>query len=197
MNKVNFLTPDTSCVTKFTCAKFVTLHNPSLEFVPLGVELISVNRLECVRTCVLRNRECSTVRYSQTSQVCRLGSWPRSTAAPTPHRDTHTQLCNQPLNFELLKNGSVSVCVRVSLDRFNYTSARDVCKGFGGNLYTIKTQEKLNLIVAIATSVNADLWVGLDDMEQEGIFRWVDDGSLLSDGTRRNLSVGGRWISPV
>ncbi|XP_059154766.1 CD209 antigen-like protein 2 [Physella acuta] len=111
------------------------------------------------------------------------------TSVAISHMTTYvtTQLCNTASNFILQQNGSVSVCVRMSSAGVNYTDARDACQEFGGNLYTIKTQEKLNILKTIAGTFRFNFWVGLDDMETEGVFKWVDDGTTLTYNWTRTV----------
>ncbi|KAK6969908.1 CD209 antigen-like protein 2, partial [Biomphalaria glabrata] len=48
----------------------------------------------------------------------------------------------------------------------------------GSNLFTIKVPEKLNILLNAVKTFNVEYWIGLNDRDQEGVFRWVDDGSV-------------------
>ncbi|XP_059150277.1 CD209 antigen-like protein 2 [Physella acuta] len=108
------------------------------------------------------------------------------TLTPISHISTFTttQLCNPATNFTYMQNGSASVCVRLSTEVMNYTSARKACQEYGGNLYTMKTQEKINIFKKLADAGNYQIWLGLDDLETEDVFKWVDDGSVLNSSWR-------------
>lgn len=49
-------------------------------------------------------------------------------------------------------------------------------------MYTIRVKEKLDILTDAAQEYPAGLypWIGLDDIQQENVFRWSDDNSILN-----------------
>ncbi|XP_059150283.1 CD209 antigen-like protein 2 [Physella acuta] len=79
----------------------------------------------------------------------------------------------------------------MSSELIKFTDARDMCKSFGGTLYTLKTPEKLTILKNVSVHFIPNIWVGLHDMVTEDVFQWVDDGSIVSDSWRKVIFAPG------
>ncbi|XP_059150272.1 uncharacterized protein LOC131937095 [Physella acuta] len=173
-------------VTSHSCTP---LRNPTLQFVPLGVEMKRPSLLTCASTCSLTHL-CYSFVFNQLDTCCKLGFWPTLSPLALDHHDTYTTpdvWCDTAAGFVLQQSGEVRVCVRMSPDFLDFATARTTCEGFAGNLYTVKTQEKLSILTSIGAALNFNFWVGLDDIESEGDFRWVDDGANITEAWRRTI----------
>ncbi|XP_059142360.1 C-type lectin domain family 4 member M-like [Physella acuta] len=180
------------CVPGLTSAvgslsQFWLLTDPHLKFVPLGVELSGIDQLNCARSC-LRNSSCYTFAFNDALHACTLGSWPVRSNTTTVHVNTFaTHLCNPVAQFSLYQSGDVRLCVRASPGGDNFPNGQAACKAFGAIMYTTKTPEKMNLLKTIGKQYNDMFWVGLTDIETENVFKYTDDGSVLSDSWRKAI----------
>ncbi|KAK0049916.1 CD209 antigen-like protein 2, partial [Biomphalaria pfeifferi] len=88
---------------------------------------------------------------------------------------------NFGFHFTLRRNNTVSSCLWISTFDANYTTAKGYCQVLG-HLYTMKVPEKVyNWMDALKYNAINEFWVGLDDILEEGVYRWADDDSLLID----------------
>ncbi|KAK6958868.1 killer cell lectin-like receptor subfamily F member 1, partial [Biomphalaria glabrata] len=51
------------------------------------------------------------------------------------------------------------------------------------HLYTIKTLEKMQILQENYVS-NGKIWIGLNDIVEEGVYRWEDDDSICDDSCK-------------
>ncbi|XP_066266209.1 perlucin-like protein isoform X1 [Branchiostoma lanceolatum] len=71
-------------------------------------------------------------------------------------------------------------CYRFSTDQKPYSEARDTCHGEGGRLATVKTNWTHDFLANhVRATTHANTWIGLSDVETEGVWIW-DDGTLLA-----------------
>ncbi|CAH1244534.1 CLEC10A [Branchiostoma lanceolatum] len=71
-------------------------------------------------------------------------------------------------------------CYRFSTDQKPYSEARDTCHGEGGRLATVKTNWTHDFLANhVRATTHANTWIGLSDVETEGVWVW-DDGTLLA-----------------
>ncbi|KAK0065330.1 CD209 antigen-like protein 2 [Biomphalaria pfeifferi] len=89
---------------------------------------------------------------------------------------------NTQVNFTVRSNVTFSSCLWISNNSLSYQNASDKCRALGASMYTIKVKEKLDILIDAAQEYTAALypWVGLDDIQQENVFRWSDDNSILN-----------------
>ncbi|KAK0067722.1 C-type lectin domain family 4 member M, partial [Biomphalaria pfeifferi] len=91
--------------------------------------------------------------------------------------------CNTNDSFRLYIKGSVIACVWLSSSVSSYTTARNNCNAMSTHLYTIKTLEKLQILQENYVS-NGKIWIGLNDIVEEGVYRWEDDDSICDDSCK-------------
>ena len=82
--------------------------------------------------------------------------------------------CSDP-NFQMAPNGFK--CLYVSTDLATRQSAWDACYQMGAELATIKSSED-DAWVADQLTDSGSIWIGLDDITNEGSFVWPDGSSL-------------------
>ncbi|KAH9496403.1 hypothetical protein Btru_012537 [Bulinus truncatus] len=89
---------------------------------------------------------------------------------------TAQAMCNSFPGFEVETNGHTSACLWWSDTERNFTDARDDCIAKGSTLATFKTLEKYQILKRKRSA----FYIGLDDMDSEGVFKWHDDGSVFN-----------------
>jgi len=62
-------------------------------------------------------------------------------------------------------------------EKMDWFSANDVCLAEGGHLAVIRTESQQSLISS-RYARNYDFWIGLNDIDREGEFRWVNGEGL-------------------
>ena len=67
----------------------------------------------------------------------------------------------------------------------SWQTARDKCLAWGGDLATVTSLEEYNLMYSLNTAY-ANCWIGLNDLETEGTWVWVDG----SNSTYRHWAPG-------
>ncbi|KAH9518709.1 hypothetical protein Btru_006016 [Bulinus truncatus] len=90
--------------------------------------------------------------------------------AGTVHSDDHC-----PQGFSAKSYKKTRACLWVSREKLTFAAARSRCHGKGGTLMSVKTLDKLELL----RSLGQNFWIGLDDQDEEGVFVWHDDESVL------------------
>ncbi|XP_048051409.1 CD209 antigen-like protein 2 [Megalobrama amblycephala] len=63
----------------------------------------------------------------------------------------------------------------ISAEQMNWTDSRQYCRDRGADLVIIKTEEKQR---CISSFVKGRMWIGLTDIENEKIMKWVDNSTL-------------------
>lgn len=61
----------------------------------------------------------------------------------------------------------------------------------GAHLMTVKTPVKYQILLEVM-KVTTYQWIGLDDIQEEGTFRWDDDGSVVDDDWKKQIFRTGR-----
>jgi hypothetical protein len=67
----------------------------------------------------------------------------------------------------------------LSRDVKTWTEAKKACEQYGGHLITISSKDEDNLAVQGAKMRNKEVWIGLNDAETEGVFRWITNEPLI------------------
>lgn len=60
-------------------------------------------------------------------------------------------------------------------------AAQSICKADGGDLLSITTTQEMNYIKTNLKPLSRfnDFWIGLNDLDVEGVFKWNDHSPLL------------------
>ncbi|XP_034150790.1 CD209 antigen-like protein E [Esox lucius] len=73
-------------------------------------------------------------------------------------------------------------CYFFSTDQMNWTQSRDHCVSMGGHLVIINSREEQN---SLHSSIKYRThWIGLNDLETEGRWLWVDNKPLNQTGVQ-------------
>ncbi|XP_066266733.1 perlucin-like protein [Branchiostoma lanceolatum] len=84
-----------------------------------------------------------------------------------------------PARYELFKG----TCYRFSTDQKPYNESQHTCNEEGGRLATVKTNETHNFLTNhVRATTKAHTWIGLSDVETEGVWIWEDGTVLVGDG---------------
>ncbi|XP_059171860.1 uncharacterized protein LOC131952939 [Physella acuta] len=156
--------------------------NSSWTILPLGVEPPALNVLSCATSCLSYGPLCRSFAFGAQRKQCRLGSWLvlASTTTINPDEVTYTMgdFCNTALNFTVVYNGNFSICLWVNRATLTYANAKLQCENRGGHMYTPKTRDRYDIIQQFFTDTN--VWIGLSDAAQNGVYRWEDDQSVIN-----------------
>ncbi|KAK3795709.1 hypothetical protein RRG08_018258 [Elysia crispata] len=91
---------------------------------------------------------------------------------------TTDHLCPDPFKIVQSKSDRQVACFLRISPSTSYGGGTNKCVDLGGYLATVKTAEKLAMVVEIAQGAN--LWVGMDDKDKEGRYVWQEDKSVLT-----------------
>ncbi|XP_066531974.1 CD209 antigen-like protein E isoform X2 [Hoplias malabaricus] len=72
-------------------------------------------------------------------------------------------------------------CYYFSTDKLNWTMSRDYCTGKGGHLVTVTSKEEQDFV---SSHAQVTRWIGLNDLETEGQWMWVNNKSLSETGVK-------------
>ncbi|KAG1948401.1 CD209 antigen-like protein D [Pimephales promelas] len=84
--------------------------------------------------------------------------------------------CNISVNGWIVCHGKLHL---FSSNRLNWTSSRDVCVSKGADLVTITSQSEQDFLVS---KINEPTWIGLNDLDTEGHWVWVNNQTLTDIG---------------
>ncbi|KAI8785837.1 killer cell lectin receptor subfamily F member 1 [Biomphalaria glabrata] len=136
--------------------------------------------LDCALTCLSTN--CTSFSFDDQQDTCDIGNITVSNVATSPLTNMYIS-CNANDGFKLLIKGSVIACVYLSNNQVDYISARENCKAMSSHLLTVKTLDKLQMLQDNYKSIK-QIWIGLNDIEVENVFRWEDDNSVCDTTCR-------------
>ncbi|CAG5120191.1 unnamed protein product, partial [Candidula unifasciata] len=164
--------------------RFQRLTLPDYRATSLGEAWLSPSLLTCVHACLDTFTVCYTVTYNTNNGLCAPGS--RITYSPDNNRTPDevlyfTNFCDRDRGFQVyLFNGFVQ-CLFISSTRMSFNSSRQTCTDKGARLYMPKLQQQLALLRHIVSSITrGSTWIGLTDMDIEGVFVW-EDGKGVND----------------
>ncbi|XP_077051019.1 asialoglycoprotein receptor 2-like [Siphateles boraxobius] len=94
------------------------------------------------------------------------------------------QSCDFAVNGGLACRGKLYL---FSSDKLNWTYSRDVCVSKGADLVTITSKSEQDFLVS---KINVTHWIGLNDLDTEGHWVWVNNRTLTDTGVQFWFSVG-------
>ncbi|KAH9505378.1 C-type lectin domain 4 member E [Bulinus truncatus] len=143
---------------------------------------------ECARRCLEEDPTCGAIAFGPDDRTCTLGECyiqqPVTISESIDRFQTQIQeLCSSTPGFSMETNGHTSACLWWSDTTLNFTDAMIDCKAKRFILATFKTWEKFQILA----QKPIEIYIGLDDMEVEGVYRWHDDGSVLDMTYREQI----------
>ncbi|XP_058260437.1 CD209 antigen-like protein E [Hemibagrus wyckioides] len=84
-------------------------------------------------------------------------------------------------------------CYYFSTDKLNWTQSQDYCVEKGGHLVIITNQPEQNFVVS---QIRETHWIGLNDLETEGQWMWVNNKTLNETRVTYWYSAPGRPDEP-
>ncbi|XP_059411833.1 CD209 antigen-like protein C isoform X2 [Carassius carassius] len=96
------------------------------------------------------------------------------------------QFCNLSVDGWIACRGKLYL---FSSDKLNWSSSRDVCVSKEAKLVTITNQKEQDFLVS---KVKQTHWIGLNDLETEGHWVWVNNQTLKETGVQFWFSGGPR-----
>ncbi|XP_047672055.1 C-type lectin domain family 4 member F-like [Tachysurus fulvidraco] len=100
------------------------------------------------------------------------------------YQQAHERLsvCNAKQTCTLCEEGWKSLglkCYYFSTDKLNWTQSRDYCVEKGGHLVIITSQTEQGFLIS---QIGETHWIGLNDLETEGQWMWVNNKPLNETG---------------
>nr|KAI8730748.1 C-type lectin domain family 4 member E-like [Biomphalaria glabrata] len=145
-----------------------------------GPEVSSEDKVQCAMFCQTNQTECQSFSYDKQTGKCQIGRcvipWPNSTSSSIQLYQVQQPLCESTPGFKMFTFGNISACLWLSSSFKNFTDAKAHCQGMKSTLASVKSVEKLQLLIS---SRNQDAYIGLDDLVKTGTFVWHDDGTVL------------------
>ncbi|KAI8785224.1 CD209 antigen [Biomphalaria glabrata] len=86
--------------------------------------------------------------------------------------------CRKNPGFEQVFYESARMCLFWSSDTKTFADAKADCKARGARLGVFKGADKMALLTSQFNIWSRDIWIGLDDIQNEGTFVW-HDGTVL------------------
>ncbi|XP_056088737.1 C-type lectin domain family 4 member F-like [Rhinichthys klamathensis goyatoka] len=88
------------------------------------------------------------------------------------------QSCNLSVNGWIACRGKLYL---FSSYKLNWNRSRDVCVSKGADLVTITSQSEQSFLVS---KINETRWIGLNDLDTEGHWVWVNNRTLNDTGVQ-------------
>ena len=77
------------------------------------------------------------------------------------------------------------------LRKFSWSTALDVCSGYGGGLASISNEKEMDFVRNLSSKFRSDpVWIGLAYRFQKRAYLW-------SNGSSFNSSVSGKWLGEL
>lgn len=153
--------------------------------VRLGPGWHEISPGSCAVRCTLKYDNCRSVMYNKSTGLCTPGSWMNDDHPPPSAIEGdlyHSFHCNESQGFRVIHSRSKLACVGKFGPPMTYLQAKEACRRRGGFLASVKTWDKL-MMLRDTFGVYEEVWVGGDELKEEGRFVWVEDGKLLPIGS--------------
>ncbi|XP_046359253.2 CD209 antigen-like protein A [Haliotis rufescens] len=168
--------------------------------------IIDVNEVhKCADACALSS-SCAVFYHDPVASCCIL--YPLivipspNTGRSSPgsrHYQRRLQLPSDPTDWCAESKGWVqdegsTICYSMSEDEAIWENAKRTCEDKGGQLMMFKDEDKTNKVLDIINGFylySTNVWIGMTDVETEGVFKWIDGTTLSNDHGTRSLINGG------
>ncbi|KAI8767857.1 CD209 antigen protein 2 [Biomphalaria glabrata] len=141
---------------------FFKVAEVDVSMVTLGLPDMCTSLTSCAVRCLMFPGSCLSFKYNIVTSQCVLGSWivPSKGSSSCQSNEglfTTGAFCNTSLNYIIETNGTVSACIWISPTTYDYNTSIKFCQ----------------------VRSHRQLWIGLDDLEKEKVFKWIEDGTVL------------------
>ncbi|XP_055872933.1 uncharacterized protein LOC129923908 [Biomphalaria glabrata] len=85
--------------------------------------------------------------------------------------------CRKHPGFRIQQYGKAKKCLNWRGSGFNFETAKKECEGLGAFLATFKNVDERRIFFRYL--YYGYYWIGLDDLQQEGVYIWHDDGKPI------------------
>ncbi|CAL1525995.1 unnamed protein product [Lymnaea stagnalis] len=165
--------------------------NRPFSIVRFGPQWKGLGLIQCTLKCLSQYKFCSSFIYREDQRACVPGSCrvnaTINSQVPSGTMYYNRGVCERNHRCLQMREGNVVSCVWFTERPLPYIQAKEDCKLFNGHLYTIKFNEKLEILNKVQPVTKQEYWIGLNDMEEENVFRWVDDDEIMSPEQRDYL----------
>ncbi|KAI8791706.1 C-type lectin mannose-binding isoform [Biomphalaria glabrata] len=172
--------------------QFTRVIQRDIGMYPMTSSNYSRSIVECANWCLSSSPECESFLYDTRDLSCHLGRglWRNNVTFSFLNYlySTGVFYCPTDRDFDEVAINNTRLCAFVSNTAANYTTATSICKQKNGLLMTVKTLERINILKTLMKN-DRFVYIGLNDIVQEGNFVW-SDGTLLSQTEMAIFSVG-------
>ncbi|KAI8747670.1 CD209 antigen protein E [Biomphalaria glabrata] len=138
---------------------------------------LSRSRLQCSALCLSHAQTCQHFFYDSENKICLGGADLGSAGIKASSRDSlysqSTQYCDVSLGYNSTIMIAYGLCLFISKSISTFSAANTFCSSIQGRLVMIKAITKKDLILNIMQDNNIrSVWIGLDDVQNEGIYVW-------------------------
>ncbi|XP_046699636.1 C-type lectin domain family 6 member A-like isoform X2 [Silurus meridionalis] len=170
------------------CAVGILYHNKEVLY-----EILSKKNANITATLMLqeheaneteRQYEAQKVKYQQVQKElseCKV----TEKLLKMKYHQVHEQIisaCKENQSYKLCEKGWKSLglkCYYFSTSKLNWTQSRDDCVKKGGHLVIISSRAEQD---CLSSQLQITHWIGLNDLETEGKWMWVNNQSLNETG---------------
>ncbi|KAH9513816.1 Low affinity immunoglobulin epsilon Fc receptor [Bulinus truncatus] len=175
---------------------FYPVNADNIGIIPGRTKTTSRSLLHCSFRCLSEFTNCGFFIYDQKNRLCLpgidLGSAGTKPAAGQRMYLLWPQNCDVSLGYNSSIMKTYGLCLYASKSPVTFSSARSECDKRQGQLVTLKTMSrKLALLDAMKSVSFSECWVGLNDMQTEGVYVW-SDGSKVTTSERAMLFAAGQ-----
>ncbi|GFS16432.1 C-type lectin domain family 4 member E [Elysia marginata] len=168
----------------------VTGRNTTYGSERLGLPWSDVSLSECLSMCIVTySNQCQTLMYNSQSRLCTPGSFPQSGTGGADLESNSTEgdlyastSCDTSNGFTYVTSATASACMMASNFTLTYFDAYDYCADLGAHLFVGRTLDKLELLPH-----GIKFFIGLTDLETEGVYIWQDTKEELSTALKSVL----------
>ncbi|CAL1526003.1 unnamed protein product [Lymnaea stagnalis] len=178
------LFPEQALALKSQVVRFKKKTNGGLGMTQLGGQIVTTSLLACIDRCLKAHQEkCFCVSYNKGTKRCTPGglngvrAWQPQALDSIYTRET---VCDGHQPFKLYTINSAMSCLWLSNDQVDYSLANTKCTTMHAHLITLKERSKVEVLKRAVSGRKGPFWIGLDDMDSEGNFKWVDDGRVIT-----------------
>ncbi|CAG5133364.1 unnamed protein product [Candidula unifasciata] len=174
---------------RYSYRSFGLVNNPSLGPRRLGGSWTSPSQISCASKCMDKYSTCWSFLYNSTTGLCTpSSSFDSQQQLPTvAEGDLYNSLTCTLNGFQMYTQNLTTICVSEGFYA-DYVEADKRCRKFGGVLMSVKTYDRIGILLAAFSA--SESWVGCDDLDNDGIFRWKEDNEALSEDEISLLFLG-------